>query len=70
MAEIEVLLKDYKEIIVAVIALLTWLLKCLYLFMAKKKKKREKPLKVHGTFEQVIAASVSGNPKPKKSEKK
>jgi hypothetical protein len=37
--------------------------------MAKKKKKKEIRLKIHGTLEQVLAASVKGNPKPKRSKK-
>jgi len=37
--------------------------------MAKSKdskKDKEKPLKVEGSFEDVIKAAVSGNPAPKK----
>lgn len=37
--------------------------------MAKKKKKDIR-LKIHGTVEQVLAAAVKGNPKPKRKEKK
>lgn len=34
------------------------------------KKKKEKPLIIHGNWEDVIKASVSGNPKPKDKKKK
>jgi len=33
-------------------------------------KKKEKPLKVHGSFDELLKVSVSGNPKPKKKRKK
>lgn len=33
------------------------------------KKKKEKPLIIHGNWEDVIKASVSGNPKPKVKKK-
>ncbi len=37
--------------------------------MAKeKRKKKDKPLKVNNTFEEVIGIAVKGNPKPKKKE--
>jgi hypothetical protein len=39
---------------------------------AKKPKKQPKdePLKIHGSFEDVLKVSVSGNPTPKKKESK
>ena len=33
-------------------------------------KKKEKPLKVKGTFEELLRVSVEGNPKPKKKKRK
>ncbi|MBS1612078.1 MAG: hypothetical protein JST49_04605 [Bacteroidetes bacterium] len=36
---------------------------------AKKSAKKEKPLIINGSWEDVIKASVSGNPKPKKMPK-
>jgi len=35
----------------------------------KKKSKKETPLIIHGNWEDVIKASVSGNPKPKEKKK-
>lgn len=34
------------------------------------KKKKEKPLRVHGTFEELLRVSVADNPKPKKKKRK
>jgi len=34
-----------------------------------KPKKKEKPLKISGSFFDVIKASVKGNPKPKRGKK-
>ena len=31
-----------------------------------RKKKEEKPLKIHGSFDDVLRVAVSGNPKPQK----
>jgi hypothetical protein len=36
----------------------------------KKKVKKDESLKIHGSFEDVLKASVSGNPKPKRKGKK
>jgi hypothetical protein len=38
--------------------------------MAKKMGKTEKPLIVNGSFDDLIKASVSGNPAPKPKNKK
>lgn len=35
-----------------------------------KKIKKETPLKINGSFEDVIRAAVSGNPKPNKKKRK
>ena len=34
------------------------------------KNKKEKPLQVNASFDDIIKASVSGNPKPKPKKKK
>jgi len=37
--------------------------------MAKKKEKKDKPLKIKGSFEEVLKVAVKDNPKPKKNKK-
>jgi len=36
----------------------------------KKKRKEDKPLKISGSFSDVLKKAVEGNPKPKKEKKK
>ncbi len=38
--------------------------------MAKKEKKKEKPVIINASFEQLVKESVSDNPAPKPKEKK